>query len=76
MAEQYYLVHTFARLFPAAMALSSCGIAYAMRYVRATMSAGVQSAYGRGTRAYHDRLRFEEAPHGAYERHHGVSFQW
>ena len=30
------------RLFPAAMALSSCGIAYAMRYVRATMSAGVQ----------------------------------
>lgn len=30
------------RLFPAAMALSSCGIAYALRYVRATMSAGVQ----------------------------------
>jgi len=30
------------RLFPAAMALSSCGIAYALRYVRANMLAGVQ----------------------------------
>lgn len=29
-------------LFPAAMALSSCGIAYALRYVRANMLAGVQ----------------------------------
>lgn len=29
------------RLFPAAMAISSCGLAYAMRYVRATAQAGV-----------------------------------
>lgn len=31
------------RLFPAAMALSSCGIAFALRYLRATMLAGVQA---------------------------------
>lgn len=31
------------RHFQAAMALSSCGIAYALRYVRATMQAGVQA---------------------------------
>lgn len=30
-------------LFPAAMALSSCGIAFALRYLRATMLAGVQA---------------------------------
>lgn len=30
------------RLFPAAMALSSCGVAYALRYVRSNMLAGVQ----------------------------------
>lgn len=39
------------RLFPAAMALSSCGIAYALRYVRANMLAGVQMGLSPATAA-------------------------
>lgn len=35
--------HIPEHLFRAAMALSSCGIAYALRYMRAAMSAGIES---------------------------------
>ena len=36
------------RLLPAGTALASCGIAYAMRYVRASMEGGVQLGFKAG----------------------------